>query len=106
MNKVGISKEMMERIESLHIMDKNELFETYGEMIPDLASEDINEVKLELAYLIYAILYCKEPSEMKRDQIYRYFKYLEMQDELRAYSCSKSTQRIVRKIYMANYDVV
>jgi hypothetical protein len=106
MNKVGISKEMIERIESLHSMDKNELYETYGEMIPDDASEDIDEIKVELAYLIHAILYGKEPNEMKRDKIYRYFKYLEMQDELRTYNHSKSTQKIIRRIYRENYDVV
>jgi hypothetical protein len=29
-----LSKEMIKRIESIHSMDKNELYETYGEMIP------------------------------------------------------------------------
>jgi hypothetical protein len=40
-------------------MDKNELYETYEEMISDIDSEDVNQVKLELAYLIYAIIYGK-----------------------------------------------
>jgi hypothetical protein len=93
-----LSKEMLERIESIHRMDENELYETYSDMIPEDASEDIDQVKLELAYLIYAILR-KEPDEFVRDKIARYFQLLEMNDELRAYSHSKSTQRIIRRIY-------
>jgi hypothetical protein len=80
-------------------MDETELYETYEEMIPETDSNDIRWIKLELAYLIYAILHCKEPNEVQRDKIYCYFQNLEMQDELRAYRHSKSTQRIIRRIY-------
>jgi hypothetical protein len=93
-----LSKEMIKSIESIHSMDKNELYKTYGEMIQEDASEDTSQTKLELAYLIYAILR-KEPNEFERDKIERYFRHLEMNDELRAYSHLKSTQRIIRRIY-------
>jgi hypothetical protein len=36
---------------------------------------------------------------MDRDELYSRFQNLEMQDELKAYSHSKSTQRIIRRIY-------
>ncbi|MDR2780914.1 MAG: hypothetical protein LBB21_00410 [Holosporaceae bacterium] len=93
-----LSKEIIERIESIHRMGREELVATYGDMILIGATEDIDEVKLELGYLIYAIL-CKEPDEFDRDKIACYFQHLEMNDELRAYSHSKSTQRIIRRIY-------
>jgi uncharacterized protein YcaQ len=93
-----LSKEMIKSIESIHRMNKEELYETYGEMIPEDASEDTSQTKLELAYLIYAILR-KEPGEFERDKIARYFRHQEMNDELRAYSRSKSTQRIIKRLY-------
>jgi hypothetical protein len=68
-------------------------------MIPETDSEDMRGIKLELAYLIHAILHGKETSEVQRDKVYCYFQNLEMQDELRAYSHSKPTQRIIRGIY-------
>jgi hypothetical protein len=36
-----LNKEMIERIESLHKMDREELFETYGDLIPNDASENM-----------------------------------------------------------------
>jgi hypothetical protein len=36
-----LSKEMIENIETIHRMDKEELYETYGEMIPDSSPENI-----------------------------------------------------------------
>jgi hypothetical protein len=90
---------MTEQIELLHGMDETELYETYGDMICETDSEDIRGIKMELAYLIYAILQGKEPNEVQRDKIYCYFQNLEMQDELMAYSHSKPTQRIIRRIY-------
>ena len=93
------SKEMIRLIESLHIMDREELDEMYGDLISDDSSEDMSEIKLELAYLIYDILCGKEPNEIERDKIYCYFQRLEMQDQLKAYKHSKSTQRIIRRLY-------
>ncbi|MDR2437084.1 MAG: hypothetical protein LBD17_03330 [Endomicrobium sp.] len=91
-----LSKEMLERIESIPKMGKEELIATYRDMILIGATEDIDEVKLELGYLIYAVLR-KEPDEFEKDKIVRYFQHLEMNDELKAYSHSKSTQRIIRE---------
>ncbi|MDR1551401.1 MAG: hypothetical protein LBS14_01855 [Holosporaceae bacterium] len=93
-----LNEEMIDHIESIHRMDREELVAIYGDMILIGATEDIDEVKVELAYLIYAILR-KEPDEFEKDKIVRYFRHLEMNDELRAYSHSKSTQRIIRRIY-------
>jgi Mg/Co/Ni transporter MgtE len=98
-----LSKEMTDQIEIIHRMDKEELYETYEEMIPDSSSENIYEVKEELAYLIYFVLHGKEPNEFKRDKISRYFQNLIMQDELKAYRHSRSTQRIIRRIYRMEY---
>jgi hypothetical protein len=95
---IRLNEDMIEHIESIHRMDKNELCETYGEMIQDSTAEDMDETKLELACLIYAILY-KEPDEFERNEIFRCFKWLEMRDELKAYSHSKSTQRIIKRLY-------
>lgn len=93
-----VTKEMIDQIETIHRMKKDELYETYGDMIPEDTSEHLHEVKLDLAYLIYAVLY-KEPNEFQRDLIYDRFMHLEMEDELRAYSHSKSTQRIIKRMY-------
>jgi ribosome-binding ATPase YchF (GTP1/OBG family) len=93
-----LSKEIIECFEDIHKMGREELVATYGDMILIDATEDIDEVKLELDYLIYAVLR-KEPDKFERDKIPRYFRYLEMNNELKAYSHSKSTQRIIRRIY-------
>jgi hypothetical protein len=98
-----LSKEMIENIETIHRMDKDELYETYGEMIPEDASENIYEVKEKLAYFIYWVLYGKEPNEFKHDEIVRHFQKLIMQDELKKYRHSKRTQRIIKKLYRAEY---
>jgi hypothetical protein len=99
-----LSKEMIDQIEIIHRMDKDELYETYGEMIPEDASEDnICEVKEELAYFIYWILHGKEPNEFKQDKIVRHFQNLIMQDELKKYSYSRRTQGIIRRIYRMEY---
>jgi hypothetical protein len=93
-----LDEEMLECFEDIHRMGREELVETYGEMIPEIASEDMDQVKLELAYLIYAILR-KEPNEFERDKIARHFQHLEMQDALKTYGHSKCTQGIIRRIY-------
>jgi len=87
-------------------MGKDELYETYGKMIPKNSSENISEIKIELTYLIYAVLYGNAPCELKRDQIFCYFRNLEMWDELRKYSRSKSTQRIIRRMYRESWGIV
>jgi hypothetical protein len=97
-----LNEEMIECFEDIHKMGREELVATYGDMILIGATEDTDEVKVELAYLIYAILR-KEPDEFEKDEIFRYFKSLEMQDEVKAYSHSKSTQRIIRRIYRMEY---
>ncbi|MDR0555770.1 MAG: hypothetical protein LBG20_02020 [Holosporaceae bacterium] len=94
-----LNKEMIKQIETLHIMNDEELYETYGDMIPDDASENTEQVKLELAYTIYAVLCGKWPNEMKRDLIYCHFQHLEMNQELETYKHSRNTQRIIKRLY-------
>jgi hypothetical protein len=98
-NAIKLSKRLTEQIELLHGMDETELHETYGDMTREADSEKIQGIKLELAYLICAILQGKEPNEVQREKIYCHFQNLEMRDELDSYNYSKSTQRIIRRIY-------
>jgi hypothetical protein len=72
-----LDEEMLECFEDIHRMGREELVATYGDMILIGATEDIDEVKLELGYLIYAVLR-NEPDEFERDKIVRYFRCLEM----------------------------
>jgi len=70
MGNTYLDKELTGHIKNMHSMSKNELYKTYEGLIPDNASKDIDEVKLELAYLISDILCGREPNEMERDRIY------------------------------------
>ena len=99
MGNTYLDKELTGHIKNMHSMSKNELYKTYEGLIPDNASKDIDEVKIELAYCLYEILHDKEPDELERSDIYDYFMSLKMQDELRKYSHSKPTQRIIKRIY-------
>jgi hypothetical protein len=97
-----LSKKMIEHIESLHKMDKDELYETYGEMIQDSDSGDAT--KLKSAYHIYATLHGKEPNKVQKDKIFRCFQNLIMQDDLKTYGNSESGQRLVKRLYKMHYE--
>jgi len=73
---------------------------------PDNAHMDACGKKSEIACRFYEIICGKYPNEQEECQIWHCFKRLEMQDELKTYAHSRSTQSIIRRIYWLEHGIV
>ena len=70
-----LTKKMIANIERLHAMNKEEVFKEYERIYENALPKDAqeNKIKLELAYLKYAVIYGREPCEITKDSIRRCF---------------------------------
>jgi len=67
----NLTEKMIANIERLHAMNKKETFKKYERIYENVLPEDTqeNKVKLELAYLTYAVIYGRAPCEITKDSI-------------------------------------
>jgi len=83
-------------------MKKSKFFleyeETVDEMIPDVDSKSIKEIKLSWLYSAYKIFYRKHPDQTEKDQIDCYFERLKMDAEVRKCQDSKYVEKIISRL--------
>ena len=103
MENILLREDMIEQIEKICTMSKNEFYETYEKIIDTVIFradlKNIKYIKLELLYLIYEAFYEIYPDIPEKNRVNRHFNRLEMEEILKKYQHSESMQKIIKKIY-------